>query len=161
MWYCWKHKPKSSLTVDQLWSALKNNGLAFIPHLLSKNDTTNTTTTTNSSDDSDNTYLLGQNLNLNDIGLEDVKISRETGVMNKMNKNTLENTVYHDIDNGLGVGMGIEKCPIEKCQEGIFPLTYLRGIDGMLIAIANSSERAYELFERTRDMLEELEKDIK
>ena len=160
MWYCWKHKPKSTLTVDQLWSALKNNGLAFIPHLLPKNDTTNTTTTTNSSDDSDNTFTLNLglnlNLNLNDIGSEDVKISREIGVMNKMNKSTLENTVYHDIDTGLGLRMGIE-----KCQEGIFPLTYLRGIDGMLIAIANSSERAYELFERTRDMLEELEKDIK
>ena len=47
----------------------------------------------------------------------------------------------------------------QECKEGVFPLTYLRGIDGMFIAIARTSERAHELFEKARDVLAALEKE--
>lgn len=43
-------------------------------------------------------------------------------------------------------------------REGIFPLTYLNGVDGIFISIASSSERAIELYEKTMAVIQELEK---
>jgi hypothetical protein len=45
-------------------------------------------------------------------------------------------------------------------REGVFPLTYLRGIDGIFISIASSSERAHELYERAAEILNQLEKEV-
>jgi hypothetical protein len=45
-----------------------------------------------------------------------------------------------------------------KEKEGVFPLSYLGGIDAMFIAIADSSERAIELYGLARQMIEGLEK---
>lgn len=88
-WYCWKHKPKASLTVDVVWAALKKGELAYSP-----------------------------------VAYSSENVPRECS---------------------------------EGKLEGVFPLTYLRGIDGMFIAIADSSERAYEIYEKTKDILELLE----
>lgn len=41
--------------------------------------------------------------------------------------------------------------------EGVFPLTYLRGIDGIFIAIANTTERAYEIYGKASTILNQLE----
>ena len=46
----------------------------------------------------------------------------------------------------------------EKRKEGVFPLSYLGGIDAMFIAIADSGERAIELSEKVKCMIEVLEK---
>ena len=46
----------------------------------------------------------------------------------------------------------------ERRKEGVFPLSYLGGIDAMFIAIADSSERAIELYEKVKCMIEVLEK---
>ena len=45
-----------------------------------------------------------------------------------------------------------------KEKEGVFPLSYLGGIDAMFIAIADSSERAIELYGLARQVIEGLEK---
>ena len=45
MWYCWKHKPSASTTLETVWSALKAAGLAYIPIL-----TSTSTSTPNGSD---------------------------------------------------------------------------------------------------------------
>ena len=42
-------------------------------------------------------------------------------------------------------------------RDGVFPLTYLNGVDGIFIAIAESSERAIELYERAHDIIKALE----
>lgn len=42
-------------------------------------------------------------------------------------------------------------------RDGVFPLTYLNGVDGIFIAIAESSERAIELYERAHDIIIGLE----
>ena len=44
-----------------------------------------------------------------------------------------------------------------KCVEGVFPLTYLRGVDGIFIAIANSTERAFKVYQKAAHILEQLE----
>ena len=46
-----------------------------------------------------------------------------------------------------------------KKREGVFPLSYLGGIDAMFIAIADSGERAIELYEKVICMIEVLEKE--
>lgn len=45
-----------------------------------------------------------------------------------------------------------------KEKEGVFPLSYLGGIDAMFIAIADSSERAIDLYGLARQVIEVLEK---
>lgn len=42
-------------------------------------------------------------------------------------------------------------------RDGVFPLTYLNGVDGIFIAIAETSERAMELYERAHDIIIGLE----
>jgi hypothetical protein len=42
-------------------------------------------------------------------------------------------------------------------RDGVFPLTYLNGVDGIFIAIAETSERAIELYERAHDIIIGLE----
>lgn len=101
MWYCWKHKPKESVTIDTVWTELKLASIAFYPKIVVNND---------------------ENINSNDSNL--------TNDINNCNNNC----------------------------EGVFPLTYLRGIDGMFIAIARTSKRASDLYEKARDLLEQLEK---
>ena len=49
-------------------------------------------------------------------------------------------------------------CSDDVTQEGIFPLTYLNGVDGIFLSIASSSERAIELYEKTMTVIQELEK---
>jgi hypothetical protein len=44
-----------------------------------------------------------------------------------------------------------------KCVEGVFPLTYLRGVDGIFIAVANSTERAFKIYQKAARILEQLE----
>ena len=44
-----------------------------------------------------------------------------------------------------------------KCVEGVFPLTYLRGVDGIFIAVANSTERAFKIYQKAAVILEQLE----
>ena len=129
MWYCWKHKPSATTTLETVWLALKAAGLAYIPIL----------TPTSTSNDSD---VEGNG-------------SSGVSVISK-HEDKMPSIVQHVLD---GVTKNIPGTGDEerKEQEGIFPLTYLRGIDGMLIAIAKSSERAYELFEKARDVLAALE----
>ena len=131
MWYCWKHKPSASTTLETVWSALKAAGLAYIPIL-----TSTSTSTPNGSD---------------------VEVDGSAGDSEKDRmEDKMPTVVKHVLDGATKnvPGAGDEE---RKEQEGIFPLTYLRGIDGMLIAIAVSSERAYELFEKARDVLAALE----
>ena len=130
MWYCWKHKPSATTTLETVWLALKAAGLAYIPIL--------TPTSTSMSNDSD------------------VEGNGSAGVSVSKDEDKMPSIVQHVLD---GVTKNIPGTGDEerKEQEGIFPLTYLRGIDGMLIAIAKSSERAYELFEKARDVLAGLE----
>ena len=131
MWYCWKHKPSATTTLETVWLALKAAGLAYTPIL--------TSTSTSMSNDSD---VEGNG-------------SAGVSVISK-DEDKMPSIVQHVLD---GVTKNIPGTGDEerKEQEGIFPLTYLRGIDGMLIAIAKSSERAYELFEKARDVLAALE----
>lgn len=44
-----------------------------------------------------------------------------------------------------------------SATEGVFPLTYLRGIDGIFIAVAATTEKAYEIYERAAGILDQLE----
>lgn len=54
---------------------------------------------------------------------------------------------------------GIQSEVVVKKREGVFPLSYLGGIDAMFIAIADSGERAIELYEKVKCMIEVLEKE--
>ena len=40
--------------------------------------------------------------------------------------------------------------------EGVFPLTHLRGLEGMYISIAKTNERALELYHRAREVFTKL-----
>ena len=44
-------------------------------------------------------------------------------------------------------------------REGVFPLTYLRGVDGIFIAVANTTERAFDIYQRAVGILSQLEED--
>ena len=42
-------------------------------------------------------------------------------------------------------------------REGVFPLTYLRGVDGIFIAVANTTDRAFDIYQRAAGILGQLE----
>ena len=130
MWYCWKHKPKASTTLDTVWAALKAAGLAYIPILTPTLSSTSTS-----------------------------GIVCDMGIKNAREEDQMPSEILFEFDSiAKNIPRVIDdKKRKRKEQEGIFPLTYLRGIDGMFISIASSSERAYELFEQARDVLASLE----
>lgn len=82
MWYCWKHKPSTHVTVSQMWNALNEENIAFNPNAVRG-----------------------------------------------------------------------------SCMEGVFPLTYLRGVDGIFLAVAGSTDRAFEIYQNAANILDNLEKE--